>query len=155
MIPLPLDRHSVLGDDWIVREPNFTAPMAETRKEQLLIFADRLRNGSISADITVLDSYGTDDREPANEAALVVRYAGPNSYFFVGLGGFGNKFFIGKVSQGPSWVPRSYVGQKKSVVKNKKYRIRVEFSGSQITINGSATIDHETARKRRFVAVEK
>jgi hypothetical protein len=26
---------------------------------------------------------------------------------------------------------------------------------SVCTINGSATIDHETARKRRFVAVEK
>jgi hypothetical protein len=31
----------------------------------------------------------------------------------------------------------------------------VIFGASSIVINGSATIDHETARKRRFVAVEK
>jgi hypothetical protein len=131
---LHLDRYSVLGDDWIVSEGTFTAPIAELRREQLLIFAERVRNGSISADITVLDTPGIDDADAANEAALVVRYVGPNSYFFAGLGGFGNKFFIGNASQGPSWAPRTYVGQKKSVVRNRKYRMRVEFLGSQIIL---------------------
>jgi hypothetical protein len=33
--------------------------------------------------------------------------------------------------------------------------VKVELKTEEKSINGSATIDHETARKRRFVAVEK
>ena len=133
MIPLRLDRYSVLGDDWTVGEHSFTAPMVEGRGEQFLIFADRIRNGSITADVTVLDSYGIADERPANEGALVVRYARPDSYLFAGIGGFGTKFFIGKTFQG-SCIPRSHVGKNTAVVRHKKYRMRVEFSGSQITL---------------------
>lgn len=134
MVPLSLDRYSVLGDDWSANGNTFTAPVVEGRGEQLLIFADRMKNGSISAEIKVLDSYGTGGGEPANECALVIRYAGPHSYLYAGTGGFGYKFFIGKASQEPSWAPRAYAGQKKSIVRNKKYRMRVEYSGSQITL---------------------
>jgi hypothetical protein len=101
MIPLELDRYSVLGDDWIVDGHSFTAQLIDGRREQILVFADRLRNGSISADITLLDS-NAPSQEPPNEAALVVRYGGPDSYAYGGIGGFGAKFFIGKASQGPS-----------------------------------------------------
>jgi hypothetical protein len=30
----------------------------------------------------------------------MVRYTGPNSYFFAGLGGFGNKLFIVRLLKG-------------------------------------------------------
>jgi len=133
MIPLQLDRYSVLGDDWAVSDNSFTAPMVEGRKEQLLIFGDRIRNGSLGADITVLDSYGVENEDPPHEGALVVRYAAPDSYFFAGTGGFATKFFIGRVSPG-RWVARASAGQRRSLVKNRKYRLRVEFSGSQITL---------------------
>jgi hypothetical protein len=68
MIPLPLDRYSFLGDDWDVDEHGFTSRLVEGRPEQLLIFADRPRNGSICADITVLDSSGPDTGGPPTKA---------------------------------------------------------------------------------------
>ena len=134
MIPLKLDRYSFLGDDWIEDGHGFTAPLVQGRPDQMLIFADRLRNGSISTDITVLDSEDPHNGEPPNEAAVIVRYGGFDNYAYAGVGGFGAKFFIGKAFQGPHWLVRSYVGQHKSVLKNKKYRLRVDFLGSQIKL---------------------
>ena len=134
MTPLQVDRYSVLGDDWTVADRSFTAPLVEGHEEQLLIFADKLRNGSLTADITVLGSRNRPNSVPFNEAALVVRYAGPNNYVFAGIGGFGTKFFIGKAHPGYPFVVRSYCGQAGSVVRNKKYQLRVEFSGSRITL---------------------
>jgi hypothetical protein len=72
MISLPLDRYSFLGDDWTVEDRKFTAPpLVEGRDEQLLIFGDRLRNGSLTADISILDSRNRGNGEPFNEAALM------------------------------------------------------------------------------------
>ena len=103
MFPLLLDRHSVLGHDWTLGDHSFTAPLVEGHPEQLLIFADRLRNGSLTADITVLESSNRDNGVPFNEAALVVRYVRPNTHIYAGIGGFGAKCFIGKAAQGP-WL---------------------------------------------------
>lgn len=131
---LQLDRYSVLGDEWeVAAGPTFSVPLVEGREEQMLIFADRLRNGSLTADVTVLDSRNRDSGDPFNEAVLVVRYGGPNNYIFAGIGGFGAKFFLGKANQG-LWIPRSRVGQAKVLARNRKYRLRVEFSGSRLTL---------------------
>jgi len=134
MTPLELDGYSVLGDDWTVVNNSFTAPLVEGHQEQLLIFGPKLRNGSLTADITILDSRNRDNGESFNEAALVVRYAGPNNHVFAGFGGFGTKFFIGKAFPAALYVVRSYAGQARSVVRNRKYQLRVEFSGSRITL---------------------
>jgi hypothetical protein len=133
MIPLELDLYSVLGDDWMVANGAFTAPLVQGQEEQLLIFKDRLRNGSLTADITILDSRDRGDGESCNEAALVVRYAGPRNHVFAGIGGFGTKFFIGKAFPS-TYIVTSLAGQGKSIVRNKKYQLRVEFSGSRITL---------------------
>jgi hypothetical protein len=134
MIPVQLDHYSAVGDDWLVDEHGFKSPRPQGRPAQILVFADRLRNGSISADITVLDCDDAGSGDPHYEAGLVVRYGGRDSYAFAGVGGFGFKFSIGKASPGPQYVPRSYVGQYKSVSKNGKYKLRVDFSGSQIAL---------------------
>ena len=70
MITVCLERHAVLEDDWKVDQEAFESPLVKQRLGQTLLFGERLRNGSISADITLLES---DQRRtvgiPAMEAA--------------------------------------------------------------------------------------
>jgi hypothetical protein len=134
MTTLALDRYSMMEDDWQVEGDTFTSPLVDERPGQMLLFGDRLRNGSISADITIVDSGTRHTGEPTMETVLVVRYSGPDSYFYAGTGAFLTKFFIGKAVPGPLWLSRAWVGQHSSVLKKKKYRLRLEFSGSQITL---------------------
>jgi len=130
-----LDRYSMLEDDRSVEGRSFTAPLVPERPAQTLLFGDRLRNGLISADITIIESQSRRrTQELAMEATLVVRYNGPDSFLYAGTGGFGSKFFIGKVVPGPFWNVRAWVGQPSSVHIGKTYQLRVEFSGSQITL---------------------
>jgi hypothetical protein len=135
MSPLPIDRYSALQDEWAVDSHDFTAPLVKGQPEQLLIFADRLRNGSVACDVTILESIDREAGYPFNEAALVVRYAPPNTHIYAGIGGFGRKFFIGSALQSPPfWVHHTSIGQAKSVAKDKIYRLRVEFSASRIAL---------------------
>ena len=135
MLKVGLERHAMLEDDWNVENDVFESPLVKERLGQTLLFGERLRNGSISADITLLESHMRQATAvPAMEATLVFRYAAPDAYFYAGTGAFGAKFFIGKVVSGPIWQAKKWVGQGSSIRKDKKYRLRVDFAGSQITL---------------------
>jgi hypothetical protein len=135
MLKVGLERHAELEDDWKVEDGVFESPLVKERPGQTLLFGERLRNGSISADITVLESHMRRAMAiPAMEATLVFRYAAPDAYFYAGTGAFSAKFFIGKVVSGPIWQAKKWVGQSSSIRKDKKYRLRVDFAGSQITL---------------------
>ena len=134
MTRLSLERYSMLEDDWVVEGDAFRSPMVKERPAQILLFGERIRNGSISADITIIESASANSGDPAMEANLVIRYAGPDNSFYAGTGAFLTKFFIGKVVPGPFWVQRAWVGQRASIQKSKKYRLRLHFSGSRITL---------------------
>jgi len=134
MTRLSTEHYAMLADDWIVEGDTFTSPMVKERPAQTLLFGERLRNGSISADIIVLDTQPAWRGDPSMEANLVIRYAGTDNSFYAGTGAFFSKFFIGKVLPGPFWVQRARVGHPGSIQKNKKYRLRLEFSGSRITL---------------------
>ena len=82
----------------------------------------------------MLDSQPARSDDPTMEASLVIRYAGTDNSFYAGTGAFVTKFFIAKVVRGPLWVQLAWVGQRASIQKNKKYRLRLEFSGSRITL---------------------
>jgi hypothetical protein len=135
MLNVALERHAVLEDDWKIEDGSFESPLVKERAGQTLLFGERLRNGTISADITILDSsQRVASGVPAVEAAFVLRYAAPDAYFYAGTGAFNTKFFIGKTIPGPIWQSKAWVGQSSSIRKNKKYRLRVDFAGSQITL---------------------
>ncbi len=68
------------------------------------------------------------------EAALVVRYNGPEGYYYAGTGAFSTKFFIAKAIPGPFYQARQWVGGTESVLLNKTYRLRLDFNGSQLTL---------------------
>jgi len=132
-----LQRYSVLNDDWQVdlAAASFLSPeVSAERPEQILMFAPRIRNGSLWADITPLKA-GKSPREAVSlEAALVFRYGSPDSYYYAGTSAFETKFFAAKVLSGPFYQLRGYIGQRSSVIPGKTYRLRVDFSGSQITV---------------------
>ncbi len=128
------DRYSMLEDDWQVEDNvTFISPMVKERPGQTVIFGERIRNGSIEADVTMLESEAKRTGEPAVEVTLIARYGGPEGYYYAGTGGFDTKFFIGKVLPGPFYQARQWIGQSSSVFKNKTYRLRLDFNGSQIT----------------------
>ncbi|MCB1922528.1 MAG: hypothetical protein KDJ27_02065, partial [Gammaproteobacteria bacterium] len=57
MPPPILERYAMMEDDWELEKPGtFVSPMVEERPGQMIMFGERLRNGAISADITILDS---------------------------------------------------------------------------------------------------
>lgn len=130
-------KYSVLNDDWEVDAATASyqsPPLSEQHPEQVLMFAPRLRNGSISADITPLKA-GKSPREALSlEATLVFRYGGPESFYYAGTSAFDTKFFLGKVLPGPFYQARQYVGRRSSVIAGKTYRLRVDFNGSQIAL---------------------
>lgn len=130
-------KYSVLNDDWDVdaSTSTFTSPAPnEQHPEQMLMFAPRIRNGSISAEVTPLAALKSARDALSYEAALVFRYSGPEAYYYAGTSAFDTKFFVGKVMNGPFFQLRQYMGRRSSVIPNKTYRLRVEFNGSRITV---------------------
>ncbi|HSB69263.1 MAG TPA: hypothetical protein VLT62_08040 [Candidatus Methylomirabilis sp.] len=132
---LALDRYSMMEDDWQVeKEDTFISPLVKDRPGQTVLFGKRIRNGSISADVTILESLPRRSGGASMEVALMARYGGPEAYYYAGTGAFYAKFFIGKVLAGPVWQARQWIGQPSSVFKNKPYRLRLAFKGSQIAL---------------------
>lgn len=132
---LALDRYSMMEDDWqIEKEDAFISPMVKDRPGQTILFGERIRNGAISTDVTILESLPRRTGEASMEVAMMARYGGPEAYYYAGTGAFYAKFFIGKVLAGPIWQARQWVGQPRSVFKNKQYRLKLEFKGSQIAL---------------------
>ncbi len=132
-----LQRYSVLNDDWAVDigARTFESPALQLeRPEQVLMFAPRLRNGSVSADITPLKASKSAREAVSLEASLIFRYGSPENYYYAGTSAFDTKFFAAKVMQGPYYQARGYVGRRSSVLAGHTYRLRVDFNGSQITL---------------------
>jgi len=98
-------RYAMLNDDWkIVDESSFVSPINDREPEQTLIFSDRIKNGSISADITPLDASKRQSGEVRYEAEFVFRYNGPEGYYYAGTGAWGTKFFLGIAQKGPFYT---------------------------------------------------
>lgn len=130
-------KYSTLNDDWVV-SPNGqrfeSPPLSDVHDEQWLLFSDRIRNGSIEADVTLLDARKARNEQVSMEADLVFRYNGPDGFYYAGTSGFDTKFFLAKALPGPYYQLREYIGRRSAVKKNKTYHLRVTFNGSQIVL---------------------
>jgi hypothetical protein len=125
--------YSMLNDDWeVVGDNGFVSPLNAKQGGQMIIFPEIVKNGSISADITPLEGHPLQSGERSSEASIVFRYGGQDAYYYAGLAAFKTKFFIAKTITGPAYFLRQWVGGSNSIKFGKKYRLRVEFNGSQI-----------------------
>jgi hypothetical protein len=133
---LGTDHYSMLNDEWkVTGNKVFESVLSQRQPEQFIIFSDSIKNGSISADITPLAAReARGEHDMSLEAAIVFRYSGPDSYYYVGLSAFRTKFFVARVLGGPFYQLLNWVGQRAAVSVNKTYRLKVEFAGSQITL---------------------
>lgn len=130
-------RFSMLTDEWEVKKNRcFTAPLNRDQFEQTVIIGDQIKNGSISTDITLLEGIDSPNHpgKKGKEALVLFRYSGYEGYYFAGLGSFRTKFSIGKVLPGPVWLLLGSVGQDDSLHYKKTYHIRIECTGSQISL---------------------
>lgn len=125
--------YSMLNDDWEVLGDNgFVSPLNAKQSGQMIIFPEIVKNGSISADITPLEGHPGQSGEKSAEGSIIFRYGGQDAYYYAGLAAFKTKFFIAKTITGPFYFLRQWVGGSNSIKLGKKYRLRVEFNGSQI-----------------------
>lgn len=144
--PVPRElRYAMLDDPWEVLGPaDFQSPTAKDATQQTIVFADALKNGSISADIRIVKSLAVRrDGTPAREATILFRYTGEESYYYAGVGAFGAKFFIGKVIPGDIWLRLGSVGSAEHLREGGLYKLRVECVGSQLALfeNGVRVIE--------------
>lgn len=130
-------KYSMLNDDWEVSADGtrFESPaLSDVYDEQWLLFSDRFRNGSVEADVTLIDANKTRNGLVSMEADLVFRYNGPDGFYYAGTSGFDTKFFLAKALPGPYYQLREYIGRRSAVKKGKTYRLRVTFNGGQIVL---------------------
>lgn len=128
-------KYSALQDEWKdLGNDGFESPLPENASEQVLVFSDQFKNGSIQVDITPLKGSQTRRGDEAKEHAIVFRYSGYEGYYYAGLGAFGTKFFIGKALPGPFWQLLAQAGQHPSIKNGHTYRLRVECNGNRITL---------------------
>jgi hypothetical protein len=129
-------KYSSLYDDWEIDQKTglFISPLVDPASEQILLFGDWIKDGSISFDVTPLKGQHENWGE-AREGALIFRYLGYNQYYYAGIGGWNGKFFIAKtVPPGPNFQSIGTVGRLESVQHNQKYHLRVECSSNRITL---------------------
>lgn len=125
---------SSVADEWEITENGaFVSPSNNIEKEQILLFADSLNNGHISASIEFLQS-ASGKKDSNNEASLVFRYGSQSKYYYVGLGLFAAKFGVAKtIPHSPRYMEMATAGDRASLVNSRKcYNLKVAFQGSQI-----------------------
>jgi hypothetical protein len=127
--------YSELDDEWDVdqKERIFTSRTHESRGHQRLIFNESFRDGTISAEITVLAGTKQEEGGDARVGALVFRFQDPNNYYYAGIGGHGGRFFIAKMENGQGQSLRT-TGRSGSIKSRVPYRIMVRCVGDRITL---------------------
>jgi hypothetical protein len=133
-MPIPL-KWSAIRDEWEVEDGRvFTSRINAGQLEQLLIFGERIKNGSLTVDITPLETQKTREGEESREGNIIFRYANHQNYHYAGIGGFGAKFCIAKNSTGRNFQLLGSIGNSSSIEFNKTYRLQVVFEGSRVSL---------------------
>ena len=128
-------KFSTIGDDWERKSANtFVSPLNKSAPEQILIFSDQVKNGSIKASTTPLEGSMSARGEKGKESAIVFRYSGYEGYYYAGVGAFRTKFFIAKVLPGPVWQLLGSTGNREAIKYDQTYHLRVECVGNQLTL---------------------
>lgn len=128
-------KYTALTTDWKVNldAAEFSSP-SKDEPSDMIIFGHRVKDGAISACVTPiagqLDAiWGYDFRE----CGLIFRYSDRDHFYLAGIGGFGRRFYLAKVS--PSeWRMLDGTGPAQSLQFYEGYNLRVEFNSDRITL---------------------
>jgi hypothetical protein len=129
-------KYSCLSSEWNVNlgTGTFSSPSKETDPpDQMVIFNTRVKDGFMSASITPISGQlNKESNYEFRECALMFRYTG-TGFHLAGIGGFGVKFYIAKVS-GSEWRLLADTGHANHLESNVQYDLRVEFDGDRIRL---------------------
>lgn len=131
---MTLPKFSVLNDEWQVHEEVFVSPdLNPAQDDQTVVFSQTIKDGSISAEITPKSGGKGLTGEDKKELALVFRYNGNERCYAAGIGGWNAKYFISRMLPG-DWQILASSGKSASLKYTATYNLRVEFTGSKITL---------------------
>jgi len=127
--------YTSLSANWKVNleTAEFSSP-SKDEPSQMIIFGGPVKDGTITCSVTPIaghpdPNWGHDFRE----CAFLFRYRDKDNFYTAGVGGFGMKFYIAKVSSS-QWQLLDGTGQARWVNSGEAYCMRVEFSGTRIRL---------------------
>ena len=128
-------RHTALSAEWRagVRRGDFQSPSKDAGPNQVVLFDKQVADGAIEADITPLagqpdENWGHELRE----CCFVVRH-NAEGYYIGGIGGFGRKYFIARVT-GTEWKALNVGGDILSLRAHDVYSLRLEFVKDRLSL---------------------
>ncbi len=128
-------KYTTLTTNWKVNleGAEFASP-SKDEPSDMIIFGDQVKDGAISARVTPIAgqldaAWGHD----FCECALIFRYRDPKHFYLAGIGGFGRRFYIARVS-GNDWQMLEGTGSAQSLLFHQVYNLRVEFKFDHFTL---------------------
>jgi hypothetical protein len=138
---MDLSQRITSNDPWDEESEGSTLlspPIGLSNWEQICLFpGSKDDDYAIEVDLTLLEGEVLNN-QLYKEAGVILRYSGENQYYYAGLGGFGARTFIGKVTlqNGRSiWSLLDSQGKKEEIELNRTYSLRVECRGATITLS--------------------
>jgi KAP family P-loop domain len=103
---------------------------------QVVVFSDKITNGSISASITAIEGQWNPELQyEFHECALVCRYTNEDHFYVAGIGGFGQQFYIAKSLQYDTpWQLLRATGSAHDLRKGTIYHLQIEFVDERLTL---------------------
>ena len=121
------NKHTALSADWNVDQEKgkFSSP-SKDEPNQMVLFGERVKDGAISASIIpIAGQLDPNFNHDFRECGFLFRYNDREHFYLAGVGGFGRKFFLARIS--PSeWRLLDGSGHAGSVNFNERYDLRVE-----------------------------
>lgn len=129
-------KYTSLSDEWAVDRENskFVSPGKASGPNQIVLFGEQVKDGRISARVTPIagqadDNLGHDWRE----CSIVFRYGDSEHSYIAGIGGYGKKFYIAKVTPA-GWPLLAGIGEAKSLKNGEAYPLRIEFKLDRLVL---------------------
>jgi hypothetical protein len=122
-------------NDWTqTGEAEFeSARWLDEQIEQVLVFADQAKDGFIEADVVATDGGTGTAGDDKKEVGFLLRCGRSGEGYCAGMGSFNTKFCISRMDQ-TGWKLLASAGRSSSIEYKRIYKIRVEFTGSQIKL---------------------
>jgi hypothetical protein len=131
---MPLPKFSTLQDDWQVEGDTFVSPELNLAEEdQWLVFAETVKDGSVSADLTAQAGGTGLAGDEKKDLSFVIRFNDQAHCYLAGIGGGAAKYYIVRVTP-DGWQWLGTVGKSSSLRYGNTHSVRVEFTGSTITL---------------------